>query len=179
MALKSRTLPILSTIFGVALLTSAAFAQETAPPTQSPSKADKVFKGDKIARKGFGGRHGKRAGFGLRGIELTEAQKAQIKSIREANRPDQAAIAEMKAIRGARRSGQELTADQKARIQAMREQAGTKGKAVREQILAVLTPEQRAQIDARRTEMKEKFKNRRHDGPKRKAPGSVEKPSTL
>lgn len=180
MALKSKSLSFLSLMFGVAMLSSAAIAQETTTVTPAPEKVEKSFKRDKMARKGFGGRHhGKRGGFGLRGIELTDAQKAQIKSIREANRPDQAAITEMKAIRDARKAGQELTADQKARIQAMREQATTKGKAVREQILAVLTPEQRAQLDARRTEMKERFKNRRHDGPKRKAPAVVEKPSTL
>lgn len=177
MAIKSKTLSFFSTILGVAVLSTAAFAQETTPVPTKEKKADKAFKHGKMGRK-FGGRHAKRGGFGLRGIELTDAQKAQIKSIHEANKPDQATMTELKAIRDARKAGTELTADQKARVQAFREQAHSKAKSVHEQILAILTPEQRAKLDARRTEMKERFKNRRHDGPMRQAAPPVERPRT-
>ncbi len=179
---RSKIVSFFAGAFGVAVLSTAAFAQNTTP-VPTTEKGDKAFKHGKMKGE-FGRHHGKRGGFrggfGLRGIDLTDAQKAQIKSIREANKPDQATMTELKAIRDARKAGQEPTAEQKARMQAFRDQARTKAKSVHEQVLAVLTPEQKAQLDARRTQMQERFKDRkfnRGDRPKRTAP-PVEKPKT-
>lgn len=138
-------------------------AQETTTnPTAAGDKAEKREKRFKGGRRGFGGHEmrGRFGGFGLRGIELTDAQKGQIKSIREANRPDPAIHAELKAIRDSRKAGQQITADQKARLQAIREQRMNKARSVHEQILAILTPEQKTQLETRRNEMRQRFENR-------------------
>src|SRR5439155_4002597 len=92
----------------------------------------------------FGGPAGRAGGFGP-GITLTDDQKAQIRKIHEANKPDAAAFEELRTIMEARRSGT-LTDAQKSRVKELREQQAAKAKAVHEQIEAILTPEQKAQI---------------------------------
>ncbi len=177
MSLRTKFLSVFSLVLGVALFSTAVVAQDTTP---APEKEKKTMKRDRMASKHARGGHmgGKFRFGGMRGIELTDAQKAQIKSIREANRPDPAVRAELKAIHDARKAGQEITADQKARIQAIREQAREKARSVHEQVLNVLTPEQRAQIETRKTEMRERFKNRKFDRP-RKPGTSADKPKSI
>ena len=97
---------------------------------------------------------------GLRELNLTDAQKAQIKTIMDANRPDQATMEEMKTLHDAKRSGT-LTADQQERFKTLRQQSREKGEAVHQQILAVLTPEQLQQFEAKKAEMKQKWEERK------------------
>lgn len=97
---------------------------------------------------------------GLMGIELTDTQKAQIKQIHEANRPDQASLDELKAIHEARRAGT-LTEDQKAKVKAIRDQRRAKAESVHQQVLAILTPEQLQQIETRKAEMKKRMEEGR------------------
>lgn len=131
-----------------------AAAQDTTAPAKDPAKQEKH--GRKMFGKG--GHHGMRGGFGLRGIELTDAQKEQIRQIREANKPSEAEMQEMRSIMETRRSGGTLTEDQKARAQAFREQRRTKMEAVHAQVLAILTPEQRQQLEARKAERQNRMK---------------------
>ncbi|NOT48284.1 MAG: hypothetical protein HOP17_11115 [Acidobacteria bacterium] len=155
-------------VFASGLLLGSFAITASAQETVQPSK-DGVEKAEKHEGKGFGrrGQHGKGPGGefrgmrGLMGIELTEAQKAQIKQIHEANRPDPAVMEEMKAIHEARRNGGTLTEDQKTRMKALRDQARAKGESVNQQVLAILTPEQRQQLETRKAEMQKKMQERR------------------
>ena len=131
--------------------------------------------------RGKGGRHGRRGGgeFGgqrggrmFRGVELTDAQKASLKQIRESFGERTKALREqLHAKRGELRQSEsggafnESLASQKlaelAPIQAklMAEEAR-----MRQESLAVLTPEQKTQLEQRRAEFKakrEQFKSRR------------------
>ena len=45
----------------------------------------------------------------MHGVNLTDAQKAQIKSIREANKPDKAKFEQLKTIREAHKNGTAIT----------------------------------------------------------------------
>lgn len=156
-------------VFASSLFLGSFAITASAQETPQPSK-DSVEKTDKIERKG---RHGgfergmRGDGFrgkgmrGLMGIELTETQKAQIKQIHEANRPDPAVMEEMKSIHEARKNGGTITEDQKTRMKAIREQARTKAESVHQQVLAILTPEQRQQLETRKTEMRQKMEERR------------------
>ncbi len=184
MSLNNKMLSFFSAALGVAVLSVGAFAQETTPAPEKAKKADEAAKAGKLAGKGFGhrgmgpmGRRGFGPGMALRGINLTDEQKAQIKSIREANKPDAATIAEMKAIHEARKAGQAPTEEQKARMQAFRSQQREKAKGVHEQIMNVLTAEQKAQIETRKTEMRERMKTRNFNRPKRTAPPATDKTS--
>lgn len=187
MSLKFKLISTLTLAGLIAAFSSVSMAQDTKTetPTTTPDKVEKPFKGQrggfgKFGGRGFGGK--KRGGHGMRGfmrgIELTDAQKDQIKAIREANKPDQALMDEFRSLRKAKHDGT-LTADQEARIKTLREQAQAKGKAVHEQIMNVFTAEQKAQIEKNKLEMKqrhEQFRQKREEFRKQKTDGMVDKP---
>ncbi len=161
MSLKSKFLTIFTAAAATAALATFTMAQDSAATPAPDKKAEKSARGfgkNKLG-KGFA-RHGKmgirmgRMG-GLRGIELTDAQKEQIKSIREANKPNGAYRDELKAIKEARKAGT-LTDAQKERVKAIHQEMKANRQRVQEQIQAVFTPEQKAQIEQRRNEMKQK-----------------------
>lgn len=187
MSLNLRFISTLAVAGAVAAFSTFAGAQDTKAetPTTAPDKVEKPFKGrhhgmGKFGGRGFGGKmHGRHMmrGF-MRGIELTEAQKEKIRSIREANKPDQATMEEMRSLMEAKRSGT-LTADQEARMKTFREQRLAKGKAVHEQVMDVLTAEQKAQMEKNKLEMKqrmEQFRQKREEFRKQKTDGTTDKP---
>lgn len=167
MSLKQKFFSGLGLTAAIAAFAVAGSAQVTGEekpkdPNKMERKAGKEGKG--AHRGGFGrsirgGKFGRHGGFGFRGIELSEAQKAQLKAIREANQPDAALHEELKSIMQARRAGS-LTDDQKARLQAIRDQQMERAKAIRAQIEAILTNEQKQQIEQRKQEMKQRMELR-------------------
>lgn len=187
MSLRFRFLSTLTVAGLIAAFSTLSLAQETKTetPATAPDKVEKPFKGHRGGFGKFGGRgfrgkhfggHGMR-GF-MRGIELSDTQKDQIKAIREANKPDQATMDEFRSLRKAKHDGT-LTADQEARIKTLREQAQAKGKLVHEQIMNIFTAEQKAQIEKNKLEMKERhdqMKQKREELRKRKADGTADKP---
>jgi Spy/CpxP family protein refolding chaperone len=171
MSSKTRLLSIaslsLAFVFG---LTFGAFAQDSKPAGGTGSTADSTVKAEKAGRFGkhrFGkrGRFGMGHKMGLRGIELTEAQREQIKAIREANKGNQARFAEIRPLLEAKRNGT-ITPEQQARLDAFRKEAKERRMAMKQQIEAILTPEQKAKIEANREEMKlrrEEFRKKREE----------------
>ena len=103
-----------------------------------------------------------RMGF-LRGIELTDDQKAQIKAIHEANKPNPTDFEALKAIRETRKSGGTITEEQKAQLKQFREARKAKREQVHQQILAVLTPEQKTQLETRKAEMQKRREERKQN----------------
>lgn len=112
--------------------------------------------------RGKGGMRGMRGGAmrGLRGIDLTDAQKEQIRGIMQANRPDESVREEMRTIMQARRDGT-ITEDQKQRAEQLRAQARQRAELVKTQVEAVLTPEQKQQIEQNRLERQQRMQERR------------------
>ncbi|MEQ1606835.1 MAG: Spy/CpxP family protein refolding chaperone [Pyrinomonadaceae bacterium] len=181
MSLKAKLLSILSLTLAVGAFSTFTFAQDPTPVAPAPDKAEKRVNRDrgKMARKGMGDRHGKRGpGMVLRGITLTDDQRAKIKTIREANKPNQATITELRTIRESRKNGVAITPEQQARMKEFREQSMAKMKAAHEQILAILTPEQKAQIETRKTEMRQRMEERKANRKGRPAAPTIEKPKT-
>ena len=156
MSLKSKLLQGFTMAAAVVAFAGLTAAQETTAP-----KTGDTQKQEKPDGRGFG-RHG---GHGmLRGIELTDAQKAQVKTIFETNKPDEATMQQMRSFRDARKNGGTLTDDQKAQMKAFRQQFRQKQEGVRQQILAILTPEQQQQLEARKADMqkrREEFRQKR------------------
>lgn len=185
MSLKTKFFSIITLAAGVVVFSTGAFAQDNkTTTTTTPDKVERRQKGEhgdrKEEREGMRGHRGEGKMGGdmgmMRGINLTDAQKAQIKSIREANKPDKAKFEQLKAIREARKNGTPITDEQKQQLKAFREQAEAKSKSVHEQILGVLTAEQKAQIQTRRQEMKQKMQERpEHHTDK---PAATDKPKT-
>lgn len=153
---------------GVVAVSAFAFAvsAQDQPPKQKDGEANgvgKEMRHDGMGRGMRGERMGRRGpGFELRGIDLTDTQKEQIRQIREANKPSQALLDEMRTLQDARRNGT-LTADQKSRLKSLRDEAKAKGSSVQSQIVSILTAEQRAQLEQRRQQMRQRMEERRLD----------------
>ena len=186
MSLKNKLFSGFTLAAAVFAFSAIGMAQEVTTTTTTTDKTEKV-KGDHrghgkrgMGRGEFGGKFGRgghrgmgmmgmRGGMGMfRFIELTEAQKTQLKAIHEANKPSQEFRDEMMTLRTAKRAGT-ITADQQARIDTLKAQAKEKHASVKTQIEAILTPEQKAQIETKKAEMKLKMEERRKERMERKA----------
>ncbi len=155
MSLKSKLSSIITLAVSIVAFTTFASAQETTTPQDGVQKQERRAGG-----KHRGGRDGFRGMRGLRGIELTDAQKEQLKVIHETNKPDEATMQEKRTIRQAKRDGT-ITPEQTERLKAMKEQSRAKHEQVRLQIEAILTPEQKQQIEQQKEEWKKKREERR------------------
>ncbi|HEX2059182.1 MAG TPA: Spy/CpxP family protein refolding chaperone [Thermoanaerobaculia bacterium] len=128
--------------------------------------------------EGNGGRHGRggRAEFGPRFAQklgLTDAQKEQISSIRQSFREQNKAFFEsskstFQEFRAAKKAGDTAKVESlKPQLEAARTQMKQLHEQQRTQILAILTPEQRAQYEAMKAERqarREQRGNRRGGG---------------
>ncbi|MFL6373081.1 MAG: Spy/CpxP family protein refolding chaperone [Pyrinomonadaceae bacterium] len=172
MSLKFKLISTLTVAGAIAAFSGASLAQDANTTPATGDKTEHHHRGDGEGRRGPGGREGMRGGdhggFGgglMKGVNLTDAQKAQIKQIREANRPNPADFEQVKSLMEARRNGT-LTDDQKAQLKAFRQARQAKEESVRQQIDAIFTPEQKAQIEQNKAAMKarrEEFKQKRED----------------
>src|SRR4051812_29476067 len=108
-----------------------------------------------------GDRDGMRGGGMMRmfhDLDLTDAQKTQIHSIMEANKPDQATMEEFRTLRKAKEDGT-LTAEQQDRLTALRGQQKEKMQSIHSQIMAVLTPDQIAKLEKEKQERKQNWED--------------------
>jgi protein CpxP len=184
MSLKNKILTTAALTLAVGAFSTFASAQ-TGGTTASPN--GDVQKQERRGGRGFGKRGGfgegmrgdRRGGgkfgmHGLRGINLTDAQKEQLRTIMESNRnADRANHEEFRSLRQAKRSGT-LDATQQARFDALKAQMKQNAEAARAQVLAILTPEQRTQLEQQKEEMRkrrEEFRQQRRE--KRQAPATT------
>jgi len=149
----------------VAVLAFSTFtmAQDSKAPAPDKEKAENHFKGKGHGMMGHGKRFGHRHGGMMRmmhDLNLTEAQKTQIHSIMEANKPDQAKRDEIRTLAMAKHDGT-ITAEQQARLDTLKGEMKAKAKAVHEKMLNVLTAEQKAQLEQKKAEMKQRREERR------------------
>jgi protein CpxP len=115
-----------------------------------------------------GGRHGGRM-MGFRNLDLTDAQKAQMKQIRESShqnlRPLMEQIrAKRQEIRQANQDGtfnEALVAQKLAEIAPLEAKLQGEQFRLHQQMLSVLTPDQKAKFDQQRAEFKSKWAERR------------------
>ena len=86
-------------------------------------------------------------------------------------------MALMKSIREARKAGGTITEEQKAQLKSFRDDRKAKMQGVHEQIMAVLTPDQKTQLEAKKAEgmkRREEFRQKRKEmREKRKAAGET------
>lgn len=149
---KVRTLAI-----GALMVCGVAGVSAAQSPATPKTRADSGYqrRGDRPDgqfRRGPGGREGR--GFG-RDLNLTDAQKAQIKAIHQKYQPQNKALKDrakpfMEAARAARQRGD--TAAFRSNMEQAR-QVMQSGQSLRTQerseLRAILTPEQQAKFDAR------------------------------
>jgi protein CpxP len=176
MSLKRKILTGITSGFALVALSSFAMAQDnstTTPQREDNQKSERRWgkRGGEGKRDGMR-RGGHRGGFGMHGLRqlnLTDAQKEQIRTILESKRANreanQAQRDEIRQIFEAKRSGT-MTADQQARLQAFRDQHREQARQLHEQILAILTPEQKAQLEQfkqERQKRREEFRQNRRN----------------
>jgi protein CpxP len=117
----------------------------------------------------FGGHRG---GMMFRGLELTDAQKASLKQIRQSFGERTKSLREQlhakhQELRQAESGGtfnESLAAQKLAEVAPIQAKLMAEEARMRQESLAVLTPEQKTQLEQRRAEMKakrEQFKSRR------------------
>jgi protein CpxP len=158
--MKKLTVAILSIVL-VAMGAMFIFAQ-----TETGPKDGKRGFGKRghFAKRGFGKRGG---GMMLRGLDLTEEQKTQIKAIRQASRESMKPLHEqMKANRQKLAQLSESGTFDEAQVQAIAAEHGQLSaqmlvarEKVKAQIFNVLTPEQKAKA----AEMKAQFQQKRQE----------------
>lgn len=110
------------------------------------------------------GRGGRMGGMMLAGVTLTDDQKARVKSISQSFRERTRSLHEQIQAkrRELRQSGEGGTFNEALATQKLQETAGLQAKLMaeqfnmRQQILAVLTPEQKTQLEQKRAEFKAK-----------------------
>lgn len=102
--------------------------------------------------------HGKMMGHMAEKLELSEAQKVQMQQLHESFRAQHAPFREsmhatMTQLREARQSGDTARAQQlAAELEGQRAQMQTQRQAMDEQILTILTPDQKAKFEAMKAE---------------------------
>jgi periplasmic protein CpxP/Spy len=180
MSSKNRFLSGITLAVAVGAFATFASAQETTTTTPQEGVTKQETRERGYGKHGgfdkgmHGGKHGSGMMRGLRGIELTDAQKEQIRAIREANRPDDTNKEEIRTLMEAKRAGT-LTADQQEKLRAFKQQRREKAEAVQAQVLAILTPEQLQQMEQKKQEMKQRWEQRRQMRDQT-APQTPEKP---
>lgn len=133
-------------------LNSAVCAQNGNSQNPAPNAQQENVRGKNRAGKMRAGKHRKMSD--LNSLNLTDAQKQQLRNIKQNNQSN-ANRAEMRELMQARRAGT-LTADQQTRLESLRRQNEAAAENMRQQILAVLTAEQRRQLqEMNRNEMGE------------------------
>lgn len=129
------------------------------------------------------GGHHRVGGLMLRGVDLTDAQKAQVKEIMEASRAKVKPLREsMRANREKLRLATENGKFDEAQVQALATEGANlsaqltvERTRVRSQIFGLLTQEQKDKAAAARSEMKERFKGKGRNF--RNRDKAVEKPA--
>ncbi|MDH3492139.1 MAG: Spy/CpxP family protein refolding chaperone [Acidobacteriota bacterium] len=173
MSIRRHFLSFLGLVFVFTAFSAVTYAQET-----SDTKTDNAEKSRIEGRKGQFGRKG-RSGFrggrghhgmvrGLHKLDLTEPQKAQIKTIMETHILGQQPFREeMRSLVMKMRDGTG-TEDDKARIAELRAQKREASEQVKNSILAVLTPEQLQKMEQMKAERKQRMEERRQRWMERK-----------
>jgi len=154
----------IASLSAIALTASIALAQTGTASKQTASGTPRQHE------KGWGGRGegGRMHGMMFRGLNLTDAQKAQMKQLGQSFRENTKSLHE--ALRTKRQelrqAGAGGTFNEALATQKLQESAGLEAKLMAEQfklhqaMLAVLTPEQKAQLDQKRSEFKAKMAER-------------------
>ncbi len=111
-------------------------------------------------RGGKGMRGGKHGGDrmlmgALHRLNLSDAQKAQVKTIFENNKPNQAQREEMRDLRQKKHDGS-ITEQEQAKFREIKTQMRASAEQTHNAVLAVLTAEQRTQLDQMKQEMRER-----------------------
>ncbi len=169
MSTARKFLSIFTVAIAVFAFSTFAAAQNT---TNDGSVSPTEKKQGKFGRRGMEGKRGMRGGRGmmgeLRGLDLTDAQKDQIKAIHESFKAShEGQREEMRSLRMKKRDNSLTEADQ-ARFQQLREQNKADMEQIHNSVLAILTTEQRQKVEERKAERQKRMGDRKERRQERK-----------
>ena len=170
---------VIASIAIVALAIPMVLAQSSKSSDSGETKARKEWRGG--GKRGFGKHRGHRGGhrgfFGMRGfmskkLNITDAQKAQMKQFAESSRERTKPVREQlqakrKELRAASEGGtfnQALAQQKLVEMSSLQAQLMGEQFRLKQEMLSVLTPEQKTQMEQMRAESKakrEQFKAKR------------------
>jgi Spy/CpxP family protein refolding chaperone len=177
MSLKRKIISGVVSAFAVVTFTTFVSAQDTNTGKEDNSMQKQEMRGRhggkrmRGGRDGFGkGMHGGKHGGGdrmvmrsLGRLNLSDAQKEQIRGLSENFKAStQAQREELRALGMKKRDGI-ISTDEQARLQTIKTQLKTSGEQMHNSIMAILTTEQRAQLDQMKEEMKTRRQERRQN----------------
>ena len=177
MSLKRKLITAATSAFAVvAFSTTFASAQDT-NTNQENNTTQKQETREGRGGRGFGRRGGKGMHGGgkmmLRGLgqlNLSDAQREQIRGISESFKTStQIQREELRSLGMKKRDGI-ITTDEQARFKEIRTQLKASGEQMRNSVLAVLTVEQRTQLEQMKEEMKRRKMERRQNRQNQIAP---------
>jgi Spy/CpxP family protein refolding chaperone len=155
-----------------ALLSLAAFGQTSAPQDGTgEGRVGRRGRADIEDRMGGGqragrGRHGIAGGRALGRLNLSDAQRNQMREIEARyGQSFKTRRQEMRELIELRRQGATLTPEQRQRAEQLRGELRDSAERMHNEILALLTPEQRDQLKRMREEMEVRRKARREGLP--------------
>jgi Spy/CpxP family protein refolding chaperone len=166
MSFKQKFVSVVTFVFAICAFTTFVSAQD-ANPTGQQDSTTKQEKREGFGKRKFGKegkRENKRGGkmmHGLKELNLTDAQKEQVKGIMESNRTaHQDTREELRGLMMKKRDGI-ITAEEQTRFDQLKTQMKASAKQTHNSILAILTPEQRTQLEQQKEQMKQKREERR------------------
>ena len=144
----------------LAALAVAASAQQTTPaPPRGVEGREGRHAGPRRGGKLFERDPGLRA---IRRLNLSDEQRAQLRVLHESlRRSTETQRAELRQLFAGRAVGEPLTDVQRARAGQLRDELRRAGESHHQQVLGLLTPEQRAQLDQLKQEREQRREERR------------------
>lgn len=170
MTIKHKIFSTITLVFAFITMTVFVAAQDTKndDSVNTPTKRER-----KMNRKRGDGRrggHGDKMMHGLRNLDLTDAQKTQIKGIMESNKiTNEPLRQELRTFKEKSRNGENLSDADQNRIREIRTQMKQSKEQSKNTVLSILTPEQRQQVEQnkldrqkRREEMRQRREERKN-----------------
>ncbi len=183
MSFKRKLISAATSTLAVVAFTTFASAQDTNTNQGNDSTQKQEMRegrgGRGFGKRGERGMHGSRHGGGdkmmlraLGQLNLSDAQKEQIRGISETFKTStQTQREELRSLGMKKRDGI-ITADEQARFKEIRTQLKTSGEQMHNSVLTVLTAEQRTQLEQMKEEMKKRKMERRQNRQNQTVPQS-------
>ena len=168
MSFGRKIISAITLAFAMFTLTTFVAAQDTTQPTDRTDKKDK-FERKGRGERGFGrGMRGEKRGGGERFVmreisrlDLTDAQKEQIRGVMEAAKTANEPIhQELRGFKEKKRGG-ELTEADKARLTDIKTRMKQSAEQTRNTVLSILTAEQRQQLEQFKLERQKRMEEHR------------------
>ena len=180
MSFKNKFISAATSTLAVVAFTTFVSAQDTTTTQPNDSTQKQEMRERRGGKRGFGdrgmrgGKHGgdKMTLRSLERLNLSDAQKQQVRGIAETFKSSTQTQREEMRVLGMKKRDGIITADEQARFKELRTQSKASGEQMQNSILAVLTAEQRTQLDQIKAEMKQRKTERRQNRKNQTAPSS-------